>query len=391
MNYKRILNIELPNGQSAFLWGARKTGKSTYLAEHFPQSIYYDLLKTDELTRLLVAPHLLREELSALTQAELQYPVIIDEIQKIPLLLNEIHWLIENKKIAFILSGSSARKLKRGAANLLGGRAWRYNLYPLVYKEISQFDLLTALNRGLLPSHYLSTHYARMMRAYIGDYLKEEIQAEGLVRNLPAFARFLDMAGFTNGQQLNYANIARDCAVDAKTVKEYYQILEDTLIGYLIFPFHKKVKRELISATPKFYFFDVGIANHLRRRKLSVLKGSDAGDAFEHFIFMEIIAFLGMNEIDMPIQYWRSKSGLEVDFVWNDGQVAIEVKISSSPHLADLTGLREFCKDYQSRHALVVCQAPRKRIIEIDDKLKIEVLPWQDFLENLWNKKYLES
>ncbi len=389
MEFNRLLNMSLPEGQSAFLWGARKTGKSTYLAKNFPQSVYYDLLKTDEVTRFLVAPHVLREELSALTKMQLQYPVIIDEIQKVPQLLNEVHWLIENKKISFILCGSSARKLKHGAANLLGGRAWRYNFYPLVYKEIPDFDLLKALNHGLLPSHYLSTQYTRMMRAYVGDYLTEEIQAEGLVRNLPGFARFMDLSGFTNGQMLNYANIARDCAIDAKTVKEYYQILQDTLIGYLLSPFHKKIKRELISATPKFYLFDVGVANYLRRRKILSLQGSDAGDAFEHFILMELIAFLGINEMDMPVQYWRSKAGLEVDFVLNHGEIAIEVKLSSSPSLSELTGLRAFCEDYRPKHALVVCQAPRKRIIEIDHQHKIEILPWREFLDQLWNKKYL--
>lgn len=245
MIIKRLLKLNLPKKQSAFLWGARKTGKSTYLREHFPGSITYDLLKTDELTRLLASPHLLREELIALSSKQLHQPIIIDEIQKIPLLLNEVHWLIENKQISFILCGSSARKLKHGAANLLGGRAWRFNFYPFVYKEIHHFDLLRAFNHGLLPSHYLSDQPLRMLRSYVNDYLKEEIQQEGIVRNLPAFARFMELVGFTNGQLLNFSNIARDCAVDAKTVKEYYQILQDTLLGYLIFPFHKKIKREL--------------------------------------------------------------------------------------------------------------------------------------------------
>lgn len=389
MSLKRILNIELPKNQSAFLWGARKTGKSTYLKDHFPSSLFYDLLKTDELMRFLVAPHMLREELMAYSPDQLREPIIIDEIQKAPLLLNEVHWLIENQNMHFILCGSSARKLKRGAANLLGGRAWRFNFYPFVYKEIPDFDLLRAFNHGLLPSHYLSNQPLRMLRAYVGDYLTEEIQAEGLVRNLPKFARFMEMVGFTNGQMLNFSNIARDCGVDAKTIKEYYQILEDTLIGYLIFPFHKKIKRELIQATPKFYLFDVGVANYLQKRKISLFQGMEAGDAFEHFIFMEIKAFLGLNEMDFPVNYWRSKTGLEVDFVLNHGEVAIEVKVSSSPHLSDMRGLVAFCEDYKPKHALVVCRAPKKRIITVNDEIKITVIPWQDFLEELWNKKYL--
>ncbi len=388
MTLKRWLDLKLPTGQSAFLWGARKTGKSTYLKQHFPRSIFYDLLKTDELTRLLAAPHLLREELISLSTDQLKQPVIIDEIQKVPVLLNEIHWLIENKKMSFILCGSSARKLKRGAANLLGGRAWRFNFYPLVYKEIPEFDLLRALNQGLLPSHYLSDQAPRMLRAYISDYLIEEIQAEGLVRNLPGFARFMDLVGFSNGQMINFANLARDCAVDAKTIKEYYQILEDTLLGYAILPFHKKVKRELIQSTPKFYLFDIGVANYLKHRKIALLRGTDAGDAFEHYILMELIAYLGLNEIDSPIRYWRSKSGLAVDFVLNEGKTAIEVKISSSPHLSELKGLTTFCEDYKPKQALVVCLAPRKRILATINQTPIEVLPWQDFLENLWNKNY---
>jgi len=391
MNYKRILNIDIPAHQSAFIWGARKTGKSTYLAEHFPHSIRYDLLKTDELARLLAAPHLLREELFALSPKEMQYPVIIDEVQKAPALLNEVHWLIENKKIGFILCGSSARKLKRGAANLLGGRAWRFNFYPLVYPEIPDFDLLRAFKHGLLPANYLSDQPERMLKSYIGDYLVEEIQAEGLVRNLPGFAKFMDLVGYTNGQMLNFANIARDIGIDAKTVKEYYQILIDTLIGYYIEPYHKKVKRDLIHSTPKFYLFDVGVANHLKHRTINILKGEEAGDAFEHYILTELTAYLGLNEIDFPINYWRSKSGLEVDFILERGKVAIETKISSNIDASDIKGIIAFCEDYQPKRALVVCQAPRKRIIKTIGKTKIEIMPWRSFLDALWRNELFKN
>lgn len=195
MTIKRSMKIDLPEGQSAFLWGARKTGKSTYLRQSFADAIYYDLLKSEELTRFLANPQRLREELLAIG-AEKQGIVVIDEIQKVPALLNEVHWLIENTEFSFILCGSSARKLKRGGANLLGGRAWRFNFYPLVYREIVDFNLMTALNHGLLPSHYLTDQPKRMLRAYVLDYLKEEIQAEGLVRNLQGFTKFIDFAGF---------------------------------------------------------------------------------------------------------------------------------------------------------------------------------------------------
>lgn len=388
MAFQRLANLKLPSQQSAFLWGARKTGKSTYLHQHYSQSIYYDLLKSDELMRLLASPHIMRQELLAMPQERLQHPIVIDEIQKIPMLLNEVQWLIENKGLGFILCGSSARKLKRGAANLLGGRAWRFNFYPLVYKEIPHFDLVRALNHGLIPSHYLSNQPQRMLRAYIADYLTEEIQAEGLVRNLPGFARFIDLAGFCNGQMLNYANIARDCAIDAKTVKEYFQILEDTLVGYLVYPFFKKIKRDLIRSTPKFYLFDVGIANYLSKTTIEVLQGSSAGEAFEHFILMELRAFLGLHELDDPINYWRSKTGLEVDFVLNNGNFAVEVKTTANPNLTELKGLRAFCEDYQPQHAVVVCQTPRRRILATVNNVKIEAIPWQDFLDDLWNRKY---
>ena len=388
MNINRLAKIKLPIKQSAFLWGARKTGKSTFLHEHFPQSVWYDLLKTDEWARLTAQPHLLRNEIMVLSDATLKYPIVIDEIQKVPALLNEVHWLIENKKCHFILCGSSARKLKRGAANLLGGRAWKFNFYPLVYKEIANFDLIRALNHGLLPSHYLSDQPRRMLRAYVTDYLTFEIQAEGLVRNLPGFVRFMEVTGFCNGQLINYANIAKDCAIDAKTVREYFHILEDTLIGYLISPFFKRAKRDVISATPKFYLFDVGIANYLRKTKIVTLQGTVAGDAFEHFILMELMAFLGLHEIDEPIHYWRSKNGLEVDFVLNEGDCAIEVKITKNPALSDVTGLRAFCDDYKPSHALVVCNAPRRRLLGTQNSVQIIAIPWEEFLRELWERKY---
>lgn len=227
----RAFELDLPSGQSAFLWGARKIGKSTYLRQKFPEAVRYDLSNSDLYFRLLKEPHQIRQEILELPQASLKHPIIINNIQKIPALLDEIHWLIENTDAHFILCGSSARKLKKGAANLLGGRAWRFTFYPLVFPEINDFDLLKALNNGLVPSHYLSSNPNRSLSAYVQGYLKEEIIAEGLVQNLPAFARFLDAVGFSHGQITNYTNIASDCAVDAKTIKAYYQILIDTLIG----------------------------------------------------------------------------------------------------------------------------------------------------------------
>ncbi|MCX7115662.1 MAG: AAA family ATPase [Gammaproteobacteria bacterium] len=386
--YQRYLKMDLPAGQSAFLWGARQTGKSTYLHQRFPDALYYDLLQMDIHSRFLTHPYLLREELLALPPERLRLPVIIDEIQKIPMLLNEVHGLIESHRIQFILCGSSARKLKRGAANLLGGRAWRYVFYPLVYPEIPAFNLLTALNRGLIPSHYQSEHYERSLKAYIYDYLKEEIQAEGLVRNLPAFARFLDMQVHSHGQLVNYSNIARDCAIDSKTVKEYYQILVDTLLGYFVEPYHARATRNEISHVPKFYLFDVGVANALLKQSIVELRGQVAGQALEHYILTEIVAYRGLNDLDFPIKFWRTKTGLEVDFILGDAEVAIEVKISQTVHQADLKGLIAFSKEYTPRHTLVVSQdaAPRRLSVEGADIL---ILPWKDFLTRLWAREWL--
>ena len=234
--FDRILNIKLPPKQSAFLWGARKTGKSTYLKTRFPDSIVFDFLKTDFYFKISRNPALLRELISAKNKTLLKYPIILDEVQKVPQVLDEVHWLIENRGLRFILCGSSARKLKRGQANLLGGRAWRYEMFPLVTAEIENFNLLRGLNQGLIPSHYLQDREdAKMsLTAYVQDYMKEEVFAEGLTRNVPAFSRFFDAVGYTHGELTNYTNIARDCGVDSKTVKEYYQILIDTLMAVRI-------------------------------------------------------------------------------------------------------------------------------------------------------------
>ena len=256
--YSRIQKFNRLGRESCFLWGPRQSGKSTLLKELFPSAIYYDLLLSNEYARLNRNPSFLREEL--LASNEFKGPIVIDEVQKVPALLDEIHWLIVNHKKQFILSGSSARKLKRSGANLLGGRALRYELYPLTSHEIPDFNLLRALNHGLLPRHYLSSHPQDLIAAYIGDYLKEEVAQEALTRNIPSFSRFLEAAAFSNGEMVNYKNVASECGVSAVTVKEYFQILQDTLIGALLTPYQKRPKRRVILA-PKFYYFDVGIAN----------------------------------------------------------------------------------------------------------------------------------
>ncbi len=389
VSFFRELDLDLPPGQSAFLWGARKTGKSTYLRQKFPNAIFYDLLQSDLFLRLAKEPHLFREEILALSPEQLAEPIIVDEVQKIPVLLDEIHWLIENTAAYFIMCGSSARKLRHGAANLLGGRAWRFVFYPLVFPEIPDFDLKRAINQGLLPQHYLSENPKRSLTAYVEDYLKEEIQAEGLVRNLPTFARFLDVVGLTQGEMINFTNIARDCGIDSKTVKEYYTILVDTLIGSFVYPYQKKVKRDIITATPKFYLFDTGVANRLVKREIESLTGEDSGRSFEQLIYNQIEAYRGLKEKEFAISYWRTKTGLELDFVLGNAEVGIEVKITNKVRQSEIKGLIAFAQEHKPRRNIVVSQDPRPRVLEIDESIKIEILPWEIFLQQLWNEELI--
>jgi predicted AAA+ superfamily ATPase len=385
-NIKRTLQLRLPEAQSAFLWGARKTGKTTYLKERFPDSIVYDFLKTDLFLEVSKNPSLLRERLLANPQAALEKPVILDEVQKVPQVLDEVHWLIENKKIRFVLCGSSARKLKRGHANLLGGRAWRYELFPLTSREIGKVDLLRALNQGLIPLHYLQKREdARAsLKAYVQDYLREEVFAEGLTRNIPAFSRFFDAFGYSHGEITNYANIARDCGIDSKTVKEYYQILLDTLLAVRIEPFKKRQSRQVITKAPKYYMFDVGVAGYLTKRNLAEQKGEEFGKAFEHFILMEIAAFRSYSGQDFNMNFWRTKTGLEVDFVLGSGEIAIEVKGASRIDKRDMSGLEAFIEAYKPKRSIIVCNEKEKRVHG-----KIMILPWEMFLEELWSGKIL--
>lgn len=383
-NIQRILNLELPERQSAFLWGPRKTGKTTYLKSKFPDSIVYDFLETDLFLDFSKRPSLLREQLLAKDIHTLSHPVIMDEVQKVPPVMDEVHWLIENQGIRFILCGSSARKLKRGGANLLGGRAWRFELFPLVTPELKNWDLLTILNRGLIPSHYLDENYTRSLRAYSQDYLKEEIFAEGIIRNIPSFSRFYDAMGYTHGELVNYSNIARDCGVDSKTVREYYQILVDTLMGRMIEPFKKSQSRQVITRSPKFYLFDVGVAGAITKRHIPEEKGELFGKAFEHFILMEIWAYNSYREVDFDINFWRTKSGLEVDFILGNGEIAIEVKGSTRVDKKDLYPLMVFLKEFPAAKGYVVCNEKTERIYE-----QIRIIPYRKFLSELWEGKII--
>lgn len=378
-NIVRYLKIELPPKQSAFLWGPRKTGKTTYLRDQFPDSVSFNFLDTDLFFEVSKTPSVLREKILGLTSAQLDRPIILDEVQKVPAVMDEVHYLIEEKGLRFILCGSSARKLKRGHANLLGGRAWRYEMFPFVSAELPRLDLLRGLNNGFIPSHYLQEDAQMSLKAYLQDYLKEEVASEGLVRNMPAFSRFFDAMSYCHGEMLNFANIARDCGVDAKTVREYYQILVDTLLGRFVQPFKRSQDRGVITRAAKFYLFDVGVAGCVQRRKIHELKGDAFGKAFEHFIFMELAAFREYGRKDFEINYWRTKSGLEVDFILSKGQVAIEVKGTARVDNADLRGLKAFAEDYGPEKAWMVCNERETRLAG-----NIRIVPWRDFLLALW-------
>lgn len=373
--YFRKQEFEGSGNESLFLWGARQTGKSTLLKALFPNSLWFDLLQSDVFERLQKNPSQLREIILA-TQPD--KPVVIDEIQKIPALLNEVHWLIENQQTRFILSGSSPRKIIRSEANLLGGRALRYELFPLVSCEIPDFDLLRALNNGLLPRHYLSNNPKKMISAYIGNYLRDEIMAEARIRNTALFSRFLEVAAFSNGEMVNYSNIASDCGVSAPTVKEYFQILEDTLTGRFLSSFQKRPKRRVILA-PKFYYFDVGIVNYLLKRG-KIEMGSEAfGNAFEHFIYQEIYAHSNYSGLNYPIYYWRTASQIEIDFVLGDHEVAIEVKSTKNTNSRHAKGLKNFAEEYNVKKQILVTNDPFQRLMN-----DVLVLPWQKFLQKLW-------
>ncbi|MBP8759700.1 hypothetical protein SDC9_36258 [bioreactor metagenome] len=374
--FSRKINLQDAENESIFLWGARQTGKSTLLQLLFPNTRYIDLLKSDEFERYNRRASLLREELSLLQENEL---IIIDEIQKIPELLDEVQWLMTNKNHRFILSGSSARKLRRSGVNLLGGRAIRKHLYPFVSAEIPDFDLIKACNNGMMPRHYLVDDAGKRIHAYVGDYLQQEIKAEALTRNLKTFSRFMEIAALSNGEVVNYNNIASECGVSAPTVKEYFSILEETLIGYTIPAFTKNVKRRVIQS-PKFYYFDVGIVNFLLRRR-SLLPGSaEFGHAFEHLIMQELIAYIGYSESQHSLSYWRTTSGYEVDAVIGNANVAIEIKSTEEVHSHHTRGLKAFSEEFPNSRLIIVSMDKYPRRMN-----EIDVIPAQHFLKMLWN------
>jgi uncharacterized protein len=376
--FKRALRLAAAGSETFFLWGPRQTGKTTLLRETYPQAFWIDLLKSEEYRRYLQNPERIREEMSAPNTVR---QVVIDEIQKVPQLLDEVHWLLENRGVQFALSGSSARKVKRGAANLLGGRAARYELHGLTAAEMGDdFDLDRAVNHGYLPRIYLSERPQRLLEAYVADYLREEVAAEALVRNLPVFSEFLNIAALSDTELVNFSTIARDCGVSSHTIKDYFGILEDTLLGRWLSGYTKHPKRRVIAA-PKFYFADVGMVNHLARRGTALARGSELyGKAFENWVFHELAAYNAYHEAFAHLSYWRLASGIEVDFVLNDVEIAIEAKATAKVAADHLRGLRNLVLDHPKiRHRIVVCLESKIRRTEDD----ILILPAREFCQRL--------
>lgn len=378
---ERILKLEETKEDSLFLWGSRQTGKSTLLKMLFPNATVYDLLKSDVRMALQMRPAQLREECELLNEGEL---VIIDEVQKVPALLDEVHWLIENKGLRFILSGSSARKLRRSGANLLGGRALRKTLFPLVSAEIPDFDLNRALNHGMLPHHYLMENPAMRIQSYIGDYLQQEIVEEAIVRKLNSFTRFLQVAALSNGEIVNYTNIAQDCGISSKTVKEYFSILEETLLGFYLPSYTRVIKRRVIQS-PKFYYFDVAIPNHLLHRVPLQQETDVYGHALEHLVVQELRAFLSYRHPFKSLSYWHTLDNkYEVDAILGEAEVAIEIKSSHSITSHDARGLKAFAEEYPDAKLYLLSLEDRPRKFS-----GIEVWPVEQFFQRLWNGKII--
>ena len=382
----RFLSLaQLTKQKSCFLFGPRQTGKSKLIENSLPkETITYDLLKSDLFLRFQAEPSLLRKEILALgSQKQL---VVIDEIQKIPSLLNEVHHLIEACGTRFLLTGSSARSLRRSGVNLLGGRAREHHLRPLSYSELGseKFDLLKALNRGLLPSIYFSEQPALDLKSYVGIYLREEIAAEALTRNIPAFARFLQLAATCNGTVLSPTSISNETGIPKTTVTEYFEILQDTLLVEKLPSWQKSTVRKPIESS-KFYFFDCGVARCLSARPTIKLKSVEFGDALEHYIYHEIKTYIEYCRPETKLNYWRSTSGFEVDFVLND-EVAIEVKGASKVGKKEMKGLHAISQEKTIKKLILVCMEERPRI----EDTKVLILPIEDFLKRLWNHEMIE-
>jgi len=380
MDIRRILQLApLLAMKSFFLFGPRATGKTTLIRQQLAETAtIIDLLDSRYFLRLSSAPHEL-ESIIAAAPADI---IVIDEIQRIPELLNEIHRLIESQNLTFLLTGSSARKLRRGKANLLAGRVWSAGMFPLIYQEIIDFNLERYLHYGGLPAVYLSEYPEEELDAYVNTYLKEEILAEGLIRRLPPFSRFLKTIALANGEMINFTKLANDCQVPPSTATEYVALLEDTLVGFLLPAWTESKKRKAIK-TGKFYFFDPGITHILAGTEALDRNSNLYGKSFEQFICMELRAYLSYTRKKLTLTYWRSKNGHEVDFLLGT-RTAIEVKATKKISSNDLKGLKYLKEEGVFQNFILVSQDPIRTLAD-----NILALPWEKFLTDLWKDKFI--
>ncbi|EKD50980.1 MAG: hypothetical protein ACD_62C00377G0001 [uncultured bacterium] len=382
MEYKRSLNLlSLLENKSFFLFGPRSTGKTWLIKQQLQgKAIIIGLLTSDNLIRLTQNPGEIKDIILAHPEKKL---VVIDEIQKIPSLLSEVHQLLDTSDLRFLLTGSSARKLKKGNADMLAGRAWNASLFPLTFLEIDEFDLEHYLRWGGLPQVYPSRKPDEELSAYVETYLREEILAEGLIRKLPPFSRFLKTAALSNGQLINFTELGNDAAVSPSTVREYFNVLTDTLIGFQLEPWLSSKKRKAIQ-TAKFYFFDLGVTHALANTKNLERNSNLYGASFEQFIGLELRAYLSYSRIKENLTFWRSINGQEVDFLIGE-KVAIEVKATNRITSSDTKGLRTLAEEGVFKKYYLVSQDET-----IMKKDFIECLHWKEFLNRLWSGNGLE-
>jgi uncharacterized protein len=368
--------------KSFFLFGPRQTGKSTLVKSLLtPGDLYIDLLPQRAFLNYAKTPGRVREEIVAHLETHEDPLCVIDEIQKIPSLLDEVHELIESRGIRFILTGSSARKLRRGGANLLAGRAYTYRLFPLTFSEIGpSFDLNRALRVGTLPVLWETRKEEprEFLRSYAETYLKEEVAAEGLVREIGPFAQFLDIAAANDGETVNFNNIARECIVSSKTVQQYYQILEDTFLATKIPAWNRSRRRRLVSH-PRYYFFDTGVTNVLSHTLSDPMEPRIAGRRFEQFVICQIAAAIHYRRADLELYYWRTNHGAEVDLLICEGnriKWALEIKSSQHIVMETLSGLRSFMDDNPDVPAYILGKDQKTRKL----KNNTTIMNWDDFI-----------
>jgi len=386
--FKRVIDLEATLARkSIFLLGPRQTGKSTLLKSRFPEAYFVDFLNPSTFLKYKSEPGRFGKEIQYAYESEGVRLIVVDEVQKLPELLDEVHRQIEeHKDLRFILTGSSARKLKKAGVNLLGGRASRFNLHPIVFPEFEPQNYVRDFDRnicfGFLPSILTSTDPWSDLNDYVGLYLKEEIQQEAIARSLEGFSRFLNTVAMTNAEQINFTQVGNDAQVPPRTVREYYQVLEDTLIGSLLPAFTQTVKRKAITSA-KFYFFDPGITNVLLGRKTISRKTKEFGGLLEQVIFGELSAYFDYKGQRDLLFYWRSTSKFEVDFIikHESGKyTGIEVKTTSHPSKNDYKGLNAFSEDIPLVKKIVVCMVDKPFV----DQEVITILPVFEFLDQLW-------